>query len=66
MNTIINYIFIGFILTFLLDYVSEKFKNHPEWVNVPDWNWGARILFTIAWPLGVIIFIYTLIKERIN
>ena len=59
---VLNYIFIGFIITFLLDYVSDKYKNHPSWVNVPEWDWGSRIMFILFWPLGVGLFLYTFIK----
>tara|TARA_R110000772_G_scaffold65828_1_gene146936 strand:+ start:439 stop:639 length:201 start_codon:yes stop_codon:yes gene_type:complete len=63
MGIFLNYIFIGFICTFLLDYASEKFADHDAFQNVPDWNWGARIAFALFWPLGLILFIYTFIKE---
>jgi hypothetical protein len=61
---ILNYLFIGFVCTFLLDYFSHKYRNHPSWRNVPGWNWGARIMFVLAWPLGVILFTYTFLKEH--
>ena len=64
MKIIINYIFVGFILTFLLDYISDKFKNHPSFKDVPEWDWGSRIIFMLFWPLGTFIFIYSFIKER--
>jgi len=63
MGIFLNYLFIGFVLTFLLDYFSFKYKNHPSWANVPDWGWGARIAFAIFWPIGLFLFIYTYIKE---
>ena len=62
--SIINYLFIGFFLTFLLDYICDKFKDHPSWSNVPDWDWGSRMMFILFWPVGVMIFTYTFIKER--
>jgi hypothetical protein len=62
--SILNYLFIGFVCTFLLDYFSYKYRNHPSWRNVPGWNWGARIMFVLAWPLGVILFTYTFLKEH--
>jgi hypothetical protein len=42
---ILNYFFIGFIFSFLIDYFSFKLQNHPAWKNVPEWGWGARIIF---------------------
>ena len=62
MDMILNYIFIGFIITFLLDYMSYKFKDHEGWENVPEWNWPSRIIFALFWPLGTALFIYTFIK----
>ena len=61
---ILNYLFIGFVCAFLLDYFSYKYQDHPSWQNVPGWGWGSRIMFVLAWPLGVILFTYTFIKER--
>ena len=34
MDVILNYIFIGFVFTFLIDYISDKFKNHPAFQGV--------------------------------
>ena len=64
MDIILNYIFIGFAFTFLLDYISDRYKNHPAWYEVPGWNWKARILFALFWPIGLSIFIYVFVKER--
>tara|TARA_A100001515_G_scaffold118929_1_gene101402 strand:- start:426 stop:626 length:201 start_codon:yes stop_codon:yes gene_type:complete len=63
MDKVLNYIFIGFTITFLLDYISEKYKNHQAFKDVPEWDWGARIMFALFWPLGTIIFIYVFLKE---
>tara|TARA_B100002019_G_scaffold20861_1_gene15915 strand:- start:224 stop:424 length:201 start_codon:yes stop_codon:yes gene_type:complete len=64
MDMILNYIFIGFISTFLLDYLHYSLRNHPLWKEIPVWTWGARILFALFWPIGISFFIYTFIKER--
>jgi len=63
MGIFLNYLFIGFVLAFLLDYFSFKYQGHIAWQNVPKWGWGARIMFSLVWPVGVIIFIYLLIRE---
>ena len=63
MDIVLNYIFIGFTCTFLLDFASDKYADHDAFENVPDWNWGARIMFILFWPLGTTLFIYTFIKE---
>ena len=39
MDKVLNYIFIGFALTFLLDYISDKYTDHPAFKDVPDWDW---------------------------
>ena len=64
MDKILNYIFIGFAFTFVLDYLSDKFADHPSFKDVPEWGWGARIILILFWPLGTALFIYTFIKER--
>ena len=66
MDIVLNYIFIGFACTFLLDFISDKYADHDAFENVPDWNWGARIMFILFWPLGTALFIYTFIKEYFN
>ena len=63
MGMVLNYIFIGFIFTFLLDYVSDKYANHPAFKDVPVWGWGARIMFILFWPIGAIIFTYAFLKS---
>ena len=64
MDKVLNYIFIGFAFTFILDYLSDKFVDHPSFKDVPEWGWGARIMLILFWPLGTALFIYTFIKER--
>ena len=64
MGIILNYIFIGFAVAFLLDYISEKYKDHPSWVNVPEWDWTSRTMFALIWPIRITLFIYTFLKER--
>ena len=63
MGIFLNYLFIGFILAFLLDYFSFTYEHHISWQIVPNWGWGATIMFSLVWPIGIIIFIHTLIKE---
>ena len=63
MDKVLNYIFIGFTFTFLLDYISDKYADHPAFKDVPDWGWGARIMFILFWPLGAAIFIYNFLKS---
>ena len=63
MDKILNYIFIGCILSFLLDYFTMKYQNHIAWKDVPDWGWGSRIIFILFWPVGVVFFLYSLINS---
>ena len=58
MDKILNYIFIGFAFTFVLDYFSDKYADHPAFEEVPEGGGGARIMFILFWPLGAIIFVY--------
>lgn len=64
MDKVLNYIFIGFAFTFLIDFIADKYADHPSFKDVPDWGWGARIALILFWPFGAAIFIYTFIKER--
>ena len=64
--SILNYFFIGFSITFLLDCISYLYRNHESFQKVPKWNWKARIMFTLFWPLGAILFVYTYIKSLSN
>ena len=50
------------LATFVLDYLSDKYADHPAFEEVPEWGWGARIMFILFWPLGVGLFLYTFIK----
>ena len=61
---ILNYIFIGFVCTFIIDYICYKFKDHKSFKNVPEWSWTARISFALLWPLGILFTIYQLFNTR--
>ena len=56
---ILNYFFIGFIVAFLLDYVSFKL-NHLDHIKI--WTWKERILLVFFWPIFLIVFIFNFIK----
>ena len=62
MSIFLNYLFIGFILTFLVDYFSFKYKNHKSFKNIPEWTWLARIFFALIWPIGLYYIIRGLFK----
>jgi len=63
MDKFLNYIFIGFAFSFILDFISDKYADHPSYQNVPEWSWGARIMLILFWPLGAAMFIYVYLKE---
>ena len=62
--SILNYFFIGTGFTFIIDLLlgMEKIKIHPA---VKDKNWGIRerIMCVIIWPLAVIVFLTSFIKQ---
>ena len=50
---------VGFSCALVLDLLSYIFKDHKAWKDVPQWDWKARILLAIVWPLGILIFLYS-------
>jgi hypothetical protein len=66
MDPILIYIFIGSILSFLLDHFTIKYADVLSWKDIPDWGWSSRIIFILLWPIGVIIFIVLFIDNFIN
>ena len=62
--SIINYFFTGFILTFLLDYLSDRLKKDTLFpIKVPSWTWGARIMFALFWPFTSCYLVFAIIKN---
>ena len=61
--SILNYFFIGFGFTFIVDLLLgiEGIKNHPSMKN-KIWGMKERILCIIIWPLSTLIFFITFIK----
>ena len=61
--SILNYFFIGFGFTFIVDLLlgMEGIKTHP---NMKDQSWGMkeRINCIIIWPLSALIFLIAFIK----
>ena len=64
MDLFLNYIFIGFVFTFILDLLLslDSFKNHPK---MKDKIWGTkeRIICIIIWPIASLTFIIAFIKS---
>ena len=63
MDMILNYIFIGITFSFLVEFFLDRWSYHPSLQN-KIWGWKERILATLVWPIGVIIFVIQFIKER--
>ena len=63
MDMILNYIFIGFIFTFFIDWLLSlnSIKNHP---NVKGLSWGnkERIMCISIWPIAVLVFFLSFFK----
>ena len=64
MDILLNYIFIGFSFTFIVDFVLnlESVKNHPK-MKDKNWGWNERIFAILAWPIALIIFVISFIKS---
>ena len=62
--SILNYFFIGFVFTFLVDILmgSSKIKNHPK-MKDKTWGMNERIICTLIWPISVLLFTITFIKS---
>ena len=62
--SILNYITIGVIYTFLIDMLNsnKKIKNHPL-VKNKEWGWVERILCMIIWPLAILVFLNAFFKS---
>ena len=62
--SILNYFFIGAVVTFILDLLLgiDRIKNHPKVIGKP-FGWGGRIMCVLVWPICVLIFIIYFILE---
>ena len=62
--SIFNYFFIGVVFTFVLDLILLQLQNHPIMLPVIEkWDNKTRIACVLAWPLALIVFVYTFIKS---
>ena len=62
--SILNYFFIGFGFTFIVDLLLgiEDIRNHPKMKN-QKWGTKERILCIIIWPLSALFFMISFIKQ---
>ena len=64
MDIILNYIFIGFAFTFIIDLLlnMESIRSHPA-VENQEWGTTQRILCMVIWPLSALVFLIAFIKQ---
>ena len=67
--TILNYFFIGAIFTFFIDLIlgMKIMKKHPKVqksLQHGDWNISSRIICVVIWPIALLVFIISFIRER--
>ena len=60
--SIINYFFIGIVVTFLVDLLLYKLKYHPKIKNAP-FGWTERVMCILGWPIAIIVFSLSFFKE---
>jgi hypothetical protein len=60
--SILNYFFIGFAFTFLIELLFNKFVNHPL-LSKESWGFLERLICIIIWPLAVLVFLISFIKQ---
>ena len=60
---LINYFFIGFVFTFLVDILLglKLIKNHPK-MKDHNWGWNERIICILFWPIAFLTFSISFIK----
>ena len=61
---ILNYFFIGFFVIFIIDVIIFYGKHHPL-LQTATGKWGnlERITCVLIWPIAVIIFVISFIKQ---
>ena len=65
--SILNYFFIGFGFTFIVDLLlnSNYIQNHPKKVNT-TWGIKERCICITIWPLAALVFFYSFFKTILN
>ena len=61
--SILNYFFIGFIFTLLIEYLFNRNISHPL-LKDATWDWSERIICILIWPLGLLVFLTAFIKTK--
>ena len=61
---VFNYFFIGFGLTFIIDLALINLQNHPKVKPLlEDWQNEQRIACITLWPLALLMFLISFIKQ---
>tara|TARA_R110000782_G_scaffold217132_1_gene304642 strand:+ start:294 stop:503 length:210 start_codon:yes stop_codon:yes gene_type:complete len=66
MDMFLNYIFIGFIFTFILDLILYKLKDNitvKELGLEESWGDFQRIVCILIWPISLTVFLLSFIKS---
>ena len=67
--SILNYFFIGFAFTFLVEVTISLTKNNPKVskaLNQGDWELAQRILCVVVWPLAALTFFGSFLKAYLR
>ena len=58
MNLIITYLFIGVVVSFLIDLLQEKLteKGYLDPEIKETWGWTERCICIAIWPYGLYVF----------
>ena len=60
----IKYLFIGVIVSFLIDLALINLQNHPKVKPLlEDWQNEQRIACITLWPLALLMFLISFIKQ---
>ncbi len=61
---ILNYLFIGTVFTFIIDWFIHWQINHPRIISILNsWNNTTRIICILIWPIGILIFLISFLKS---
>ena len=63
MDILLNYLFIGIIFMFIVDFINYRYKNHPTFKDIPELRWKERIFFVSLWPVMLLTFLKAFFKE---
>ena len=62
--SILNYFFIGFIFTFMIECIIKWQKDHPRIISILDiWKNETRIACVLLWPLALLYFLLAFFKQ---